>query len=142
MQNGVYAEISAVRRRNLIDGERMPLAQLAEIAGEFGLEARLAHFEWQSLLATPFSHPFLLVLDNGNAIVLLGIRRGVAETAAEEVAISDPLFQEGEPFFLSREALERAWSGAAVIVSPLAQARRTPISASPGSPRNCSPSGG
>jgi hypothetical protein len=30
VQNGVYAEIGAVRRRNLIDGERMPVAQLAE----------------------------------------------------------------------------------------------------------------
>lgn len=119
VQSGVYAEIGAVRRRNLIDGDRMPVGQLIEIAGEFGLEAKPGHFDWQSLLATPFSHPILLILDNSNAIVLLGMRRGAAGPAAEEVALSDPLFQEGEPFFLSREALERAWSGAAVVLSSL-----------------------
>jgi ATP-binding cassette, subfamily B, bacterial HlyB/CyaB len=119
VQGGVYAEIGAVRRRNLIDGDRMPVGQLIEIAGEFGLEAKPGHFDWSGLLATPFSHPILLILDNSNAIVLLGMRRGAAGAAAEEVAISDPLFQEGEPFFLSREALERAWSGAAVVLNPL-----------------------
>jgi hypothetical protein len=108
VQSGVYAEIGAVRRRNLIDGDRMPLGQLIDIAGEFGLEAKPGHFDWSGLLATPFSHPILLILDNSNAIVLLGMRRGAAGGAAEEVALSDPLFQEGEPFFLSREALERA----------------------------------
>src|SRR5436305_6929791 len=82
VQNGVYAEIGAVRRRNLIDGNRMPVGQLIEIAGEFGLEAKPGHFDWQSLLATPFSHPLLLILDNSNAIVLLGMRRGAAGPAA------------------------------------------------------------
>src|SRR5215469_17362300 len=119
VQNGIYTEIGAVRRRNLMDGERVPVGRLIEIAGEFGLEAKLGHLDWQTLLSTPFSHPILLVLDNGNAVVLRGIRRGAAGAAAEAVAVSDPLFQEGEPFFLSRESLERAWSGAAVILNPL-----------------------
>jgi ATP-binding cassette, subfamily B, bacterial HlyB/CyaB len=119
VQNGVYAEIGAVRRRNLIDDERLPVSRLIEVAGEFGLEAKPSYLDWQGLLSTPFNHPILLVLDNGNAIVLLGIRRGAAGAAADEAAISDPLFQEGEPFFLSREALQRAWSGTAVILNPL-----------------------
>ena len=119
VQNGVYAEIGAVRRRNLIDDERISVLRLIEVAGEFGLEAKPSHLDWHGLLSTPFNHPILLVLDNGNAIVLLGIRRGVAGAAADEAAISDPLFQEGEPFFLSRQALERTWSGTAVILSPL-----------------------
>ena len=122
VQNGVYAEIGAVRRRNLIDGERISVPRLIEVAGEFGLEAKPGQFDWQSLLTTPFSHPILLILDNGNAIVLLGIRRSAGRTP-EEVAISDPLYQEGEPFFLSREALERAWSGPAIILTPLPPSR-------------------
>ena len=119
VQNGIYTEIGAVRRRNLMDGERVPVGRLIEIAGEFGLEAKPGHLDWQALLSTPFSHPILLVLDNGNAVVLRGIRRGAAGAAAEAVAVSDPLFQEGEPFFLAREALECAWSGTAVILTPL-----------------------
>ena len=119
VQNGIYTEIGAVRRRNLMDGERVPVGRLIEIAGEFGLEAKPGHLDWQALLSTPFSHPILLVLDNGNAVVLRGVRRGSAGAAAEAVAVSDPVFQEGEPFFLAREALECAWSGTAVILTPL-----------------------
>ena len=38
-QNGVYAEIGTVRRRNLIEGDSLPVARLVELAGEFGLRA-------------------------------------------------------------------------------------------------------
>ena len=45
VQNGIYAEIGAVRRRNLMDGERVPVGCLIEIAGEFGLEAKPGHLD-------------------------------------------------------------------------------------------------
>ena len=64
---------------------------------------------------TPFSHPILLLLDNNNAVVLVGVRRN----GPEEVAVSDPVFRDGEPFFLAREDLERAWCGSALVVTPL-----------------------
>ncbi|MGH7096537.1 MAG: peptidase domain-containing ABC transporter [Stellaceae bacterium] len=113
VQNGVYAEVGAVRRRALIDGEVIATARLAELAGEFGLDAAPALLDWTALRTRPFSHPLLLVLDNRNVVILMGLRRG-----AEEIAVSDPLHREGEVFFLARDALERAWSGAALIVTP------------------------
>ena len=100
-QNGVYAEIGAVRRRNLVEGETVPVSQLVALAGEFGLAAERARFDWDRLRATPFSHPVLLLLDNKNVVILMGVRRD----GPEEVAVSDPLFRDGEPFFLSREDL-------------------------------------
>src|SRR6266550_7524800 len=85
-QNGVYAEIGAVRRRNLIEGDSLPVARLVELAGEFGLRAERARLDWEGLRNTPFSHPILLLLDNKdkNAVVLVGVRRN----GPEEVAIS------------------------------------------------------
>ena len=114
-QNGVYAEIGAVRRRNLIEGDSLPVARLVELAGEFGLRAERVRLDWEGLRNTPFSHPILLLLDNKNAVVLAGVRRN----GPEEVAVSDPVFRDGEPFFLAREDLERAWCGAALVVTPL-----------------------
>src|ERR1700739_3179870 len=114
-QNGVYAEIGAVRRRNLIEGDNLPVARLVELAGEFGLRAERARLDWEGLRSTPFSHPILLLLDNKNAVVLVGMRR----SGPEEVAVSDPMFRDGEPFFLARGALERAWRGAARGGTPL-----------------------
>jgi ATP-binding cassette, subfamily B, bacterial HlyB/CyaB len=115
VQNGVYAEVGAVRRRNLLDGDMLSLSRLIDIAGEFGLKAARAHFDWHSLQKTPFSHPILLVLDNSNVVILMGARR----SGPEEVAISDPLYRDGEIFFLARADLERAWSGDAVIITPV-----------------------
>src|SRR5712692_9551508 len=114
-QNGVYAEVGAVRRRNLIDGDTMPFARLVDLAGEFGLHAERARFDWDSLHNTPFSHPILLLLANKNVVALMGTRRD----GSEEVAVSDPLFRDGEPFFVARDKFEVAWRGDAVVITPL-----------------------
>jgi ATP-binding cassette, subfamily B, bacterial HlyB/CyaB len=115
VQNGVYAEVGAVKRRNLIEGDLLPVARLIALAGEFRLCARRARFDWHGLATTAFAHPILLLLDNGNVVTLMGIRRG----GGEEVAVSDPLYRDGEVFFLARADLEKAWSGGAVVLEPL-----------------------
>src|ERR1700741_237400 len=74
-QNGVYAEIGTVRRRNLIEGDSLPVARLVELAGEFGWRAERVRLDWEGLRNPPFSHPILLLLDNKNAVVLVGVRR-------------------------------------------------------------------
>jgi len=119
IQNGVYADVGAVRRRNLVDGETVPAARLAALAGEFGLRAERTRLDWRALQTRPFAHPLMLILANSNAVILMGVRRG----GAEEVAISDPLFRDGEIFFLSRAELERSWHGEALIIAPLPPSR-------------------
>src|SRR5438270_8828469 len=114
-QNGVYAEIGAVRRRTLSEEHPLPVARLVELAAEFGLRAERVRLDWDGLRNTPFSHPILLLLDNKNAVVLVGVRRN----GPEEVAVSDPVFRDGEPFFLAREDLARAWRGTALVITPL-----------------------
>ncbi|MBV8774498.1 MAG: peptidase domain-containing ABC transporter [Deltaproteobacteria bacterium] len=114
-QNGTYAEIEAVRRRHLIDGVTITVSQLVEVAPEFGFKAEYARLDWQVLRTRAFTQPLLLVLDNTNVVVLMGIRR----EGPEEAAISDPLFRDGAAFFLPRADLERVWSGDAVIITSL-----------------------
>ncbi len=115
VQLGVYADIEAVKRRNLVDGPTVPVARLAALAGEFGLQAAPARLDWQALVTGTFTHPLILVLGNANAVVLMGVRRG----GGEELAVSDPLFRDGEIFFLGRSEFERAWRGDALILTPL-----------------------
>lgn len=114
-QNGVYAESGAVRRRNLLEGDMLSVQRLASIAGEFGLSANPVRLDWSALRRGPFSHPLVLILKNGNAVILMGMRR----EGGDEAAISDPLHREGEVFFLPRTDLERAWDGVALIVTPV-----------------------
>jgi len=113
-QNGHYAEIGAVRRRHLLEGDTLDLAELVKIAPEFGLAAEPVQLDWQALQTRPFSHPLLLILNNSNVAILMGVRRD----GPEEAAISDPLFRDGVVFLLPREDLERSWSGQAVLISP------------------------
>ena len=56
-QNGVYAEIGAVRRRNLIEGDTVRVTRLIEIAGEFGLRAERARFDWDRAAHHPVQPP-------------------------------------------------------------------------------------
>jgi ATP-binding cassette subfamily B protein len=91
------------------------MPQVIEIAPEFGLKEEVAQLDWQALQTRAFSHPLLLILNNNNAVILMGARRD----GPEEVAISDPLFRDGVVFFLPRVDLERSWSGQAVLITPL-----------------------
>ncbi len=119
IQNGVYADVGAVRRTNLIDEATVPVSRFARLAAEFGLKAERTRLDWNALGTRAFSHPLLLILDNTNAVILMGVRR----EGAEEAAISDPLHRDGEVFFLGRAELERAWAGEALIVTPLPPSR-------------------
>src|SRR5690242_6167734 len=85
----------------------LPLDRLIAIAATSGLRLRAANFDWRGLLIATSTKAVLLLLKNGNVVAVLGTgREGI-----EEVTVSDPLYQDGEPFFLPRVALEHAWGG-------------------------------
>src|SRR4051794_10873694 len=81
-QNGVYAELSTVRRRHLLEGDHLPLSQLVAIAPEFGFQAEVARLDWQALRRTAATHPVLLVLNNNNVVIVMGVRQDGPEEAA------------------------------------------------------------
>jgi hypothetical protein len=53
VQSGVYAEMGAVKRRNLIEGDTLPVSRLIELAGEFGLWAQRERLARQGLQTRP-----------------------------------------------------------------------------------------
>jgi hypothetical protein len=96
------------------DDSVLPLDRLIAGAKKGGLRLRSTSFNWRGLLIATASKTILLLLKNGNVVVVIGTgREGV-----EEIVVSDPLYQDGEPFFLPRLALEHAWGGEALIVKP------------------------
>ncbi len=114
IQHGVYAEVETVRRQNLLDHETVTLRQFADLAPTFGLKVEPTTLDWHALKTRAFNHPLLLILNNTNVVILMGLQRD-----AEAVAISDPMHRDGEVFFVERAVLERSWSGSALVVSPL-----------------------
>jgi hypothetical protein len=96
------------------DDSVLPLDRLIAGAKKGGLRLRSTSLNWRGLLIATASKTILLLLKNGNVVVVVGTgREGV-----EEIVVSDPLYQDGEPFFLPRIALEHAWGGEALIVKP------------------------
>lgn len=115
VENGVYVEVEAVKRRHLLDADHVALSRLVEVAQEFGLRATVCRFNWDALRKTPPGELIALVLDNKNVVILRGLRRD----GSDDAAITDPLHRDGEVFFVPRAELEEVWKGHALVVTPL-----------------------
>lgn len=112
-QSGANLELTAISRRNVVDGDTLTMSRLMELAGELGVAAEHAQLDWQSLRTAGSSHPVLILLKDTNVVLLTGGGRG----AADEVAIWDPLQRHGKILFVSREDFEDAWTGHALIIT-------------------------
>jgi hypothetical protein len=95
-----------------VENDILSANQLIEIARQRGFEARLKHLDWKGLQASASKDPVLLLLRNGNTVLVL--RNG--GDAVEQIVVSDPLYSDGEEILLPRDAIEPAWDGDAVIV--------------------------
>jgi hypothetical protein len=93
----------------------LPVLRLIDLASKLGLTGKYAHLDWDGLMATRSTSPVIALLANSNLVLVLGPGRA----GAAEVAIWDPLNREGGAFFVTREAFEEAWSGDAVLISPI-----------------------
>ena len=95
--------------------DAISLNQLIAVGRKRGIHVRLRSLSWPRLIIAVAAGPVLLLLNNGNVIVAL--KNGQA--GAEDIIVSDPLYQSGKPFFLPRTALKQAWSGDTLTVKPL-----------------------
>jgi hypothetical protein len=93
--------------------------QVIELARQCGLKAAAKKLYWGDLRGTITSRPVVLILRNGNAV--LAFRNG---DSVEEIVVADPLFEDGQEFFLTRDLLEPAWDGEAIIFQPLPARRK------------------
>jgi hypothetical protein len=113
-QNGGAARIEAARGSIDLANETLSLSRLVKLAAEFGLQAQWVQLDWQGLKTTASAQPLLVVRNDGDVVVVTGGGR----SGAEEVSVWDP-HHDGVVFFVSREDLERAWSGHALIITPM-----------------------
>jgi hypothetical protein len=109
----VGGEVEAVQRRNVVDGETLPISRLIELAADLGLKAEHAGLDWQRLQSLGFSRPLLVLLRNTNVILLTGDGRD----GVSEVAVWDPGNPYGEILFVPRGDFERASTGHALIIT-------------------------
>lgn len=95
-----------------LNEQSISLDQLIMLGRKRRIKIRPKSLSWSRLLTATAADPVLLRLNNGNMVVAL--RNSEANT--EHVVVSDPLYENGESFFLPRDALEQVWAGDALIV--------------------------
>jgi hypothetical protein len=95
-------------------GDLLSQEQLIALARYHGFEPKLARLGWQELRALLMAGPVLLILRNGN--VVIGAENH-PDSTTEEIIGCDPLYWEGERFFLTRNTLETAWDGIALALN-------------------------
>jgi len=122
--NGRSSEAAGVSTSSAGDNgasDVLSVKRLIEIARAQGYDTKPIRLGWQELRAAAMAEPVLLVLRNGN--VVIAVQSG--PKLVEELIASDPLYLNGEDFFLPRGVLEAAWDGAALILKPLPLVMKT-----------------
>ena len=100
----------------------LSVEEVVGIARHHQLDTKPIQMEWHELRDLLKSAPVVLVLRNGNAVVAL--ESGPSST--EEIVASDPLYRDGDAFFLPRGVLEAAWDGMAFAVKRSSVVERSP----------------
>lgn len=106
-----------INPERLIDDYALPAEEpgptlLLRIAADIGLKAKTATLSWEALLAQQGVFPILARLNNGNAVIVVGVR-GEGDG---KVAILDPLENRVGVFLLERAQFCARWAGAVVLL--------------------------
>jgi hypothetical protein len=92
------------------DSDLVSIEQVLERVRESERQAKLERLSWTDLRNVISVHPAVLILQNGNAVLALRNR-----DSADEIVVADPLYENGEEFFLPRDLLEDVWQGDAIV---------------------------
>jgi ATP-binding cassette subfamily B protein len=117
--------LSAIARRHGLDlsPERLaaglapdeaPAAALLRLAQEHGLRARLQRLAWTELGTLDEAFPVVAFLENGNTVILVGMREN-------QVAVLDPLADKPGFLFLDEAGFAPRWTGEVLLLKPIAR---------------------
>jgi ATP-binding cassette subfamily B protein len=90
-----------------------PTATVLAMARSIGLKARATTLDWNGLAKLEGVFPLVARLDNGNWVILSGVRRDPQSPA---VLVVDPLGEGGKALVLERERFERSWRGEVLLL--------------------------
>lgn len=96
-----------------LEEEEPTTKRLLRIAKESGFKARRVNLTWKKLLNMGDAYPVMVRLENGNYVILVGMRQAEGENGEviDQVAVFDPLADKADFIFLGQEDFERSWKG-------------------------------
>ena len=116
--HGVDVMVDRLIHENALEEEEPSLHKLLRIAKNNKLKARHTRLTWSDLRKMGDAYPAMARLDNGNFVIMVGIREEEDENGKiiETIALFDPLADRHDFLFLRREEFESSWKGEVVLV--------------------------
>ena len=103
-----------IHDNQLTDGEVTP-ARLLKVAEAGGLRASITKLRWADLLKLDKALPAIVLLRNGNAMVLVQAKTDSSEHPPF-IVLQDPNGREDAPLGLDQARFEPAWTGEVILV--------------------------
>ena len=98
----------------LPDAEPRP-AMVVRMAAGIGFKARVAKLGWEGVFAQEGVFPFIGLLKDGKAVIVVGVRAG-GEGSLGEVAVLNPLIPQAQVHFLDRSMFAEVWGGTVIFL--------------------------
>ena len=98
----------------LPDEEPRP-ALVVRMAAGIGLKGKLAKLTWKGLFNQEGVFPFIGLLKDGKAVIIVGVRAG-GDGVEGEVAVLNPLIPKASVHFLDKALFEENWGGNVIFL--------------------------
>ena len=103
-----------IEEYSLSDEEPRP-ALVLRMANGIGLKGRVSKLTWKGLFAQEGVFPFVGLLKDGKAVIIVGVREG-GGGAPGEVAVLNPTIPQLGVHFLDQDDLTAIWGGAVIFL--------------------------
>ncbi len=112
--HGINITLERLVHDHALNAAEPSTLQFLRIAKELQLKAKDARLSWDELTALDGVFPCLARLDNGNTVILAGMRRAGGRV---EAAVMDPLAdQPSAILFLGKESFNARWGGEVIFL--------------------------
>ncbi|WP_243313880.1 cysteine peptidase family C39 domain-containing protein, partial [Fundidesulfovibrio agrisoli] len=103
---------SIVHKYSIVENDLDP-SLLVRIARDGGFKCKMASLDWNKLFRVGEAFPIVARFNDGRYVILSGVR---GEAQSGDVALIDPSSGNYQFQFYTREQLEAAWSGQAMMI--------------------------
>jgi ATP-binding cassette subfamily B protein len=104
---------------NALRAEEPTTGALLRIASEIGLKAKADKLTWSRLMAQGGVFPLMARLDNGNMIIVVGVKAGDAvghPGAEDQAAVLNPAAANAQVVLVARSEFEKHWLGDVIFI--------------------------
>ncbi len=117
------ADVSAERLIHdySLEEQEPSIRRLLRIASDYGFKTRHTRLRWNQLRRLGQGFPVIARLNNGNFIILIGMRVVEQDDGKqiEQIVVFDPLADRSDFLSLSRQEFEKAWKGEVILAKRL-----------------------